>query len=261
MKNLIYIVGLAGILASCTKVIDIDLNNANPQIAIEANLQEGTHDFTTNISLTGNYFGGNPAQVSGATVELFDGTNNYTLTETTNGNYRLSAFTALPGITYTLTVTANGKTYTASSTMPNPVVLDTLTYQYQPASAFNEEGYFLFLNFQDPQEANFYRGIITVNAEPTKDITDLYIFDDEFTNGNYIIIPVFGEIYELNDNVAVDLYSLSEASYNYYETLSQITGNSGGGNVAPANPNSNWSNNALGNFNTYSISSFSGTVQ
>lgn len=261
MKKILYILPFLILLNSCTKVIDINLNDAKPEIVIEANLIEGTHDFKTIVSQTGNYFGGAPTYLNNATVTLSDGIGSFPLTNMGNGEYILPNFTAVSGATYSLDVTVNGKNYQAISTMPNKINLDTLTYQFQPASAFNDEGYFLFLNFQDPQEENYYRGTVLVNGEPTKGITDLYIFDDQFTNGNYIVIPVFGEIYTQGDVVSVDLYSLTKAGYKYYETLGQITSNSGGGNVAPANPTNNWNNGALGNFNVYGLSSFSGTVQ
>lgn len=260
ISKTIYLVILV-LISSCTKVIDVNLNEAAPQVAIEANLEEGTHDFNVLISETGNYFGGEPNYLSGATVTLFDGTTTTSLTDLGNGTYTLPAYTANEGVTYVLTATVNGKTYEATSIMPNKVNLDTLTYRYQAPTSFTNEGYFTLLNFQDPVEDNFYRGTVFFEGELTKGIDDLYIFDDELSNGNYTVIPVFGELYQLGDSVTVNLFSLNKEGYKYYETIDQITSSSGGGNVAPANPNNNWSNDALGHFQTYAISSFSGVVQ
>lgn len=262
MKNLIYILPIIALaISSCTKVIDINLNAADPQISIEANLIEGTNDFNVNISQTGNYFGGSPTYLNGAIVSLSDGATTYPLTDLGNGTYTLPAFTSTSGTTYTLSATVNGKTYEAVSKMPNKVNLDTLTYRYQPPTSFSDEGYFALLNFLDPNEENYYRGTVVINGELTKGVGDLYFFDDQLSNGNYINIPVFGEIYQPGDSLTVNLFSLNKEGYKFYETLDQITSNSGGGNVAPANPNNNWNNDALGHFHTYAISSFSGVVQ
>ena len=48
------------LLNSCTKVIDINLNEADPKIVIEAELISGTHDFTVKITKTTDFF--NPGQ-------------------------------------------------------------------------------------------------------------------------------------------------------------------------------------------------------
>lgn len=258
----LYIFIMALLAMSCEKVIDIDLNNAEPQIAIEATLLEGTNDFTTKISKTGNYFGGTPAPVSGAIVTLNNGTTSSVLTDNNDGTYSLPSYLATENTTYTLTVVDEGKTYEAVSTMPTVTNLDTLGFEFRASSAFRDSGYRCYLVFQDDLSIdNYFRGIVTVNGEQTKGVDDLYVFDDSFINGNYVLIPVFGERYNYGDSLTVDMYSLNKAGYDFYNTLNQIVDNSGGGNVAPANPETNWNNGALGIFITAGVSTKKGVVK
>lgn len=253
-------------ITSCTKIIDIELNDADKKIIIEANLIEGTNDFTTKVSKTSNYFeSGNPTTVNNAVVTLNDGTTTQTLTNQGNGNYSIPSYLATENTTYTLTVTDGSDVYTAVSTMPTKINLDTITYIYQDASAFSDSGYTLFYNFSDPINIdNYYRGTLIVNGVKTLGVDDLYIFDDELTDGNYIQIPVFSEVYQAGDVITASLYSLNQSNYQFYTTLEQIAGGGGGGgggSAAPANPDNNWNNDALGNFNTVCVSTFSSTVQ
>jgi hypothetical protein len=267
MKNLhILIISIISIsFTSCTKIIDVELNDSDPKFIIEANLIEGTNDFITKVSKTSSYFdNSSPTTVNNATVTLSDGTTTQNLTNLGNGQYSLVGYLATEYTTYTLTVTEGTNTFTAVSTIPQKIILDTTTYIYQPASAFSDSGYTLFLNFNDPANIeNFYRGTLTVNGVDTKKVDDLYGFDDSFNDGNYIQIPVFGEVYQAGDVITTNLYSLNEANFNFFNTLSEIAGDGSGGgsSAAPANPENNWNNDALGNFNTVCVSSFTGTVQ
>lgn len=263
--NILYLSLVIILLNSCTKIIDIDLKDADKKIIIEANLIEGTHDFVAKVSKTSNYFeSGAPTTVNTAVVTLNDGTTTLTLANLGNGIYSTPAYLATENTTYILTVVDGSDVYTATSIMPQKVELDSLIFEYVPASTFNEEGYGVFFYFTDPANvSNYYRGTINVNGVDTKKVDDLYLFDDELVNGNVIRIPIFRETYQANDSIIANLHSLNKANYDFYNTLSDIAGDgSGGGSTAaPANPNNNWSNGALGNFTTECISTFSAKVQ
>lgn len=254
MKNLIVLFSALLLVSSCEKVIELELDDAPPKVVIEAELLEGTNTFTTKVSKTGSYFEGQPQVVPNATVTLNDGTTDIALINNNDGTYSLPSYTASEDITYTLKVDLEGITYTAESTMPKITALDTIGFDFQEASAFSDSGYFCFFVFQDdPQAANYFRGTVEVDGEFTKGIDDLYYFNDDFTDGNLVIIPVFGEIYQYGQEIKANLYSLNKAGYDYYLTLDNIVGNSGGGNVAPANPTTNWDNGALGVFLTTGV--------
>ena len=58
------------------------------------------------------------------------------------------------------------------------------------------------------------------------------------------------------DTVWVDLLSIDKASYDYFNTLNNIlTSDRSPTSLAPANPNTNLTNGALGYFAAYSVDS------
>src|SRR5688572_25114575 len=114
-------------LSSCEKVIDIDLNKAEKRYVVEAivNDQSGarvllsqTKDFDDNNNFAG---------VSGAVVEITEnGGATTTLTETSAGVYEAPALIGASGKTYSLSVKLDGQSFTAVSTMPQRINLDTI---------------------------------------------------------------------------------------------------------------------------------------
>ncbi|HEX7413182.1 MAG TPA: DUF4249 family protein, partial [Bacteroidia bacterium] len=117
-------------LTSCTKVINIDLNSANPNIVVDAEITDQPGPYTVNLTQTVNFSDNNvfPA-INGATVVISDNAgNSNTLTETVpgSGNYVTSTLQGTVGRAYSISISYNGKTYTAMSTMPGPVALDSV---------------------------------------------------------------------------------------------------------------------------------------
>ena len=63
------------------------------------------------------------------------------------------------------------------------------------------------------------------------------------------------EVFQQSDTVVVELYTLDAQTFEYYNTLFQISGGSEMMSfTTPANPNTNISNGALGYFGAYTIS-------
>lgn len=264
MKNILILLSITLSITSCTKIIDVKLKDAEKKIIIEANLIEGNNDFNVKVTKTNNYFeSGLPTNVNNAIVTLNDGITTQVLTNIGNGNYSIPAYIATENTTYTLTITDGTEVYTATSKMPIKVELDSLIFEYIAESAFNPEGYGGFYVFKDPANiSNYYRGTLNVNGIETRKVDNLYLFDDGFIDGNNIKIPIFQETYQAGDSIIARLYSLNKSNYNFYNTLSSLTSSNGGGSsAAPANPDNNWSNGALGNFNTVCISTFNSVVQ
>ena len=73
-----------------------------------------------------------------------------TLTEASPGTYQTHTFwQGVPGNTYTLSVVSSGKSFSAVSTMPLPVPLDSVTFQ-QTAGDNGKTVIQAVANFQDP---------------------------------------------------------------------------------------------------------------
>ena len=129
MKKISMLILSALALMSCEKEIELDLNSADPKIVIEGQIpQNQTAKIiitkTVNISDT-NVF---PA-VRAASVSITDNLGNIEqLVETSAGVYQTQKMIGVEGRTYTLSVNAEGKNYTAKTTMPLQVKLLNIKY-------------------------------------------------------------------------------------------------------------------------------------
>lgn len=257
MRNICILLAAILSLFSCQKVIDLDLNSANPKIVIEAPLEAGTHDFEVRVTKTGDFFSTEePEAVLTATVFLKkENETPIELDNIGNGIFMLSDYTADENTTYTLTVTEDGVTYEASSFLPPVVPLDSLTFEIDdsPFRGDDPDSFLVYLHFQEPLNVeNYYRLKSTVNGVPRLSGDVLLVLEDRLIDGNYIEIPIFTDTYELNDTVDVELFSMDQAMYDYFNTLDLLV--AGGGSAAPTNPNTTWSGGALGYFGAYSAS-------
>ncbi len=257
MKNILIIAIVLLFFTSCQKVIKVDLNTANPQFVIEANLFEGTHDFKVHITKTTSYFNPESAPaVLGAVVTLsVNGNPAQTLMSAGNGWYELANYTATNKTSYTLSVVAEGKTFIADSYLPVSPVMDSLTYR-KFNGGFGGTGidpYIMTAHFQDSLGiGNYYRVIVTKNDSIQNQPFDLYLLDDKLRDGEYFHAPVFTAFCDIGDTMDVELLSMDKYVFDYYSTLGTILTGDANNSAAPANPNSNWSNKALGYFGAFS---------
>ena len=134
MKSCIRSVILFFILSycCCKKVIQVNLNDAAPQIVIYGEVTDLPGPYQVSITKTVNFSATNNfPPVSGALVTITDDKGlNDSLSETVPGIYNTHTFwQGKPGNTYTLSVQGSGKTYTAISLMPQSVPLDSISFQ------------------------------------------------------------------------------------------------------------------------------------
>lgn len=250
---------------SCEKVIDIDLNEEDHRIVIEAELLEGNNFFEVIISESKPYFAeGATTLVTNATV-ILEGDNGLGIQvpHITNGKYGIQ-IDAQEGVNYTLNVTHAGESYTASSKMQSKVNLTSLNSQYQEAFGPLEAGFFVYYSFQDPiAEGDFYRITHSLNGTPQTQGSDFIVENDRLTNGNHVNLNLAGKSFIVGDSVEVVLMHINKNSYNYFSSLQDIIGGGGGlgGAAAPGNPNSNWNNNALGYFSAQNCDTLSISIQ
>ena len=240
---------------ACEKVIDVDLNEAAPAIVIEGNLSNNINEVEVKISKTSSYFDTlSSEKVSGAIVKVTsDVGDNFILHETENGIYKTQKSWFKIGGTYNLSIEANGENYEASSKLNTPVSIDSINFYYED-SPFFELGYYVNVYFDDPPNvSNYYRLKYLKNGIYQNRIEDLILFDDRYMDGNTIEITLLNQPFELNDTVSFQLVSLDKGAYNYLKTFQELVNNNPG-SAAPANPNSNISNGALGYFSAWSSS-------
>lgn len=256
MKNLLLFISIIALTASCTKVIDVDLNDADPKFVMEANYTAEDSTVRVQLSLTTSYFDNDPqTAVDNLVVIITDHLGNPTQVPFIgNGNYELTNYIPIFNTDYTMTVQYNGTTYTATSRMNPPVPLEPITYEYYPSFFGLEAGYLTYLRFNDPPGiANNYIIAMSVNHVEETKLTDLYLQDDDYSDGNLVERPLFREeFFQVGDTVGMELRCVDRGVYDYFSEILSIAG--GQSSAAPANPKSNWDNKGLGYFSAYSNS-------
>ncbi|MEL6969396.1 MAG: DUF4249 domain-containing protein [Bacteroidota bacterium] len=250
MKNISLLVLLVPFLFACEQVIDVDLNESDPQVVIEARLEAGQHDFAVLISETTSYFSNEPAVYrNDAQVRLLD--NSGAVIEIpldNNGRYATSV-NALSGQTYTLEVELDGNRYLASAEVPQQVDLIELESEFQEAFGPFDEGYRVFLRFaDDPSRRNYYRQIHAIDGEYELAGEDLQVTDDNLFDGSERArVPIFQRIFDPGANLTVVLQHIDKNSFDYLNSLADVIGEDGG-TAAPGNPTTNWDGDVLGYF-------------
>jgi hypothetical protein len=240
---------------SCERVIDVDLNEANPQIVIEGNLSYNQGELEVQISKTGSYFSTTPVEkVGNATVYLENSAGTRFEAEAFgDGIYKIENYPLQHGKEYRLFIESEGQNYEAKSTLYPSVKIDSLGFEYQPDVRFFEGGYRLLLYFSDPpDEGNYYRIKVHKNGELFNDVDDLIVFDDSGLNGKGIQVTLRRQLFDMGDTASVQLMSIDENAFHYFTTFREMA-NTNPGSPAPANPISNFSNGALGYFSAWSF--------
>lgn len=188
--------------------------------------------------------------------------NSEALTETTQGMYSGFTLQGITGRTYTLEITDNGKIYSAISTMPSPINIDSLFIEKHSGGPMGGgpmgDGKSVSVQFKDPSGVkNYYRFIqIINNVEQNSIIIDADVLQD----GNTIIRTLHSQNpnssgLQTGDSVTVKLLAIDKSTFDYFRTLGQLSGGGGLSAASPANPLTNFSNGALGYFSANAVRS------
>ncbi|OJJ22855.1 hypothetical protein BKI52_00455 [marine bacterium AO1-C] len=258
LYNLLALLTIVG-MASCTKVIDVDLNEANPQIVIEGEVSDQPETYWVKVSRTGNYIGREETpKVSGAVVTITDNNQTYTLQENPNepGTYETSAFVGVPGTTYFLKVVVEGKEYTSQSTMPSELLdFELRQTAYFAGDVTKDPGYYLQLFTTDPpNEDNYYQWRFTINDTIKNKPDDIAVASDEWIQEqiNGFQAPY---TFQAEDRVKFAMLAIPKETYEFYDALATLLFNDGGMfDPPPANPPGNI-NGGIGIFSAVSIKS------
>jgi hypothetical protein len=223
IKNLKLVIGsiiTLFILSSCEKVIDLELKVAAPVIVIDATLSNQHQNHFVRISKTLPFnkqttFNG----VKGAQVTLKSILGqSIAFTEVADGVYRSTRFRGNPGLTYTMEVISEGKTYSAQSTMPFPVFPDSVGFK--TLSFFGNSNIFPIVYYNDPPKIqNQYRYILKVNNK----IQDDLVFEDRFNDGNAVSdVIIFASILVQEEVPVVEIPHRNVRRYSVQDIFSQL---------------------------------------
>jgi len=253
MKKIYILILSAFFLGACEDVIEMDLNNVEPKIVIEAKLYNQILPASVIITETTDFFGELEIKlISNANVTISDDLgNSVALLESENGFYSADFF-GDTGRVYTLDVIVGEEKYSGSAKMLTPLIMDSVNYEYSiPDFPFQEEGFQVTSFITNSIETSDY-GMFTMYKNNDK-INSFYLYDDTFTNGHQTDYLFYNHHFEQNDTVVVQLSTCDKGVYDYLYTLSNIVGETFRDTGTPYNPNTNLDNGALGYFGVFSV--------
>ena len=264
MRPIIKFTLLAGLFFSCEEATKLDLRQTPPRIVIEGLVTDRPGFQSVKVSRSSEFYSsGKSPRVADAIVKVsddagheFNFVHNPRNQADSAGIYiPETAFTGEVGRTYTLRVEADGQVYEGSDELLGVIAIDSLKFRInedqekdpkEPGKVYevlmyarepqDEENYYLF---------KFYRNDSLKVYNPT----DIYFTQDDLLAENIDGVPspvYFGP----NDKAKIEVYSLTRRGYVFYNDLSIILTNDGGGMFGPipASPRSNLTNGALGFF-------------
>lgn len=269
------VLSILSLLQSCTEPIDLDLDSSYIQCVIYGEITTDTTSHKVRITKSADYFRNKPSEtISGATVTITDGINTFPLSEsaTEPGNYyTASDVYGLPNNTYTLSVSnvdllGNGElsSYTASSDLRPVSAIDSIDTEYISIWKWWE----IKVWAKDPAESiDYYMFKVYINGVLNADsLRNLEVVEDKFFNGNFTNgIPVYRvegkDTIKTNDLITLDICGITKEYFHFVtEAKTMINPQIPLFSGPPANVRTNISNDALGFFTAYSISTNSRRV-
>lgn len=268
--KILIIINLSLRVISCTERIDIQLDESSVRLVVEGSVTTDTVAHKVILSKSTSYYYSQKAPtVSGASVSITGGGSTVQLREETPGVYVTdSTFFGVVGETYELDIRlaspVGGFTeYSATSLMNIAVSIDSLELLFHPD--WSEDGFWeVKCFFQDPQEADYYRFLVSRNGKLLTDTLDeWFVTDDRFFSGGYVdgttvaVLDQGSEDEKLadGDNIKIELNCIGRDYAGFLgEAQSELMGSNPLFTGPPANVTGNISNGAIGFFAAYTTS-------
>lgn len=261
MKKFILLLILISTFIGCEEVIQVELDNAEAQLIIEATIAGPGKNIVSITKSTDFYNPSNYENISGAEIIVneIDG-DSYIFTETSPGLYTNPNLETNIGSLYSITVNYDNETYKANSYLPEPIVVDSIAAIGEKRPFRDELNYEYHVYFQDhPDVEDYARFKIYINGEVK---TGIFRYDDRLSDGNYIdynrIFFEDNKDVKIGDTVKIEIFSIDKATFEYFDSLRKVLATSTGGPFgpsSPSNPITNWDNGALGYFSVYTFDS------
>jgi hypothetical protein len=283
MKLLIFLViTTCWFLGSCERSVNFETKTAETKLVVEATIENNqpplvfvsrSIDFFSNISpaILQNSF------VHGAEVYVSNGTLTHKLKENsvnlgngysiyyyaTDSSNLSTAFTGQLNHAYSLGIVADGKEYTATTTIPN-ITKQVNSLYSQPAPPGNDsDDVVLMSTITDPPPfGDYVRYFTKRNSEPFF-APAAATFDDQLVNNSSYTVQVErgwdrnipsgdrSSYFKKGDTVVVKLCNIDKATFEFWRTMEYGYANIGNPFATPTKVLSNIHDNALGYFGGY----------
>ncbi len=258
MKNItryILLLVIALTFHSCEEVIEVDLNNAEPELLIEANVSDSTGPYTVRVSMTVGFSQENNFQgVDGAFLTLSDNNGlTDTLTQVSKGVYTTHNISGSRNSSYSMFAIVNEKQYTSVSYMPLKTNLDSLYTTTNGGGGFgNTNKIKIVPKYRDPAGVkNFYRFILSINGFQTDDV---FVQNDINRDGQVFNQPLVSRTtINQGDLLTLEMQCIDENVYKYFNALSKNFRRGLNQSQTPVNPPSNITGGKLGYFSAHTI--------
>ncbi len=236
--------------ASCEKIIDIELNQTEEMLVVDAMVSNQPKQSVVRLSKSISLFSDQQYQnVSRANVVVKNPEGvSFLFQEVEEGVYKNEVFVGIPGLEYQLEIEWKEINIRSSSIMPQPVTIDSIELVISEKGFMGNEdiAYSLKIHFADPADrVNYYRFDVYRNDSL---YNGYFISNDLFFNGISTYQFMMGLEMKPLDTISVQLSSIDEANYSYFLVLGQSDSPF---NIAPGNPVSNLQGDAIGYFGAY----------
>ena len=238
--NIILLILIVFAISSCKKVIDVDLNDADPKIVVDGFVENREnfdgHFIIVKLSKSASFYDSSvPERIKGKDVYAINSAGKRFKLVENEVHYRKYVDENDKSDSWTIETNIDGKDITAKTTMPNYVGIDSILSVKLPFGP-QREGYTPVCFFTDiAGEANNYRLRIRINNE---EFNSLFITRDDGFDGQQIAYPFMRLEVQKGDTVSIDLLCIDDFSLEYYKVFAQNMGG-GGFSAAPGNPITN----------------------
>jgi hypothetical protein len=233
----------AMLVSACEKDLpSVPLRSGTPVLNVDGWITNRQGGDTLRLTKTADFFDqtGAPA-VTGAVVTLSDDHDHVEqLEEITTGLFAIKKLRAVLNYKYTLTIQAEGETYSATTAVSRlSPVIDSLTFKYYPKGGdYDSTGYRVKIWGQElAGKGDALRIMIKRNGVLQNQIDDLNVFNDDNVEGNYIKGLEMDSFtgFKTGDRITVEQWSLDPAAYNFWNQLQTQVSNGGLFAFIPAN--------------------------
>ncbi|SKA35818.1 protein of unknown function [Chitinophaga eiseniae] len=229
MKNAFkYLIVSCGLfLLSCTKIVEVGLDTAAPQLVIDASIDwiKGTtgHEQKIKLSTSTGYYDTIFPSVSGADIVITNAENTvFSFIENPGtGEYSCSNFHPVIGETYKLRVVLNGETYTATETCIAAPDIDNNIVQNNAGGFGGDEVEITYYYQDNGHEENYYLHRI---LSPVSVFPDYKAQDDRNGQGKLLQEYYSDEDLKSGDKINIRLYGISRRYYDYFRKLLTAAG-------------------------------------
>lgn len=243
-------------IVGCEKEIDVDFPAGETVVVIEGYVENGQPPYvllTRGIPFLSSL---SPSEfskyfINGADVRISDGTDSAKLipyTEPKSGIVVYSLDTSAlvsslkligkVGKTYTLSVTAEGRSFSATTSILAPIKLDSVWVEPKPTDSNLVQ---LMCRLSDPAaQTNYYRGLTKRNSDPIYDTGFRSVYSDiivngksfdfsldrgktDFANNDTADFDKYG-FFERGDTIYVKWCSIDKTQYDFWQTFDSQSG-------------------------------------